>query len=102
MKQREPILSRISLIDEYDNDLVFAYNRDAFNHFDIPLDYDGQFLKIGGALTFDHENYEITNVVFKFFPQTYEPVEGGISESPELTEMSAYNSEINVFVKKIS
>jgi len=44
--------------------------------------------------------YEITNVVFKLFPQTYKPIEGGVSETPELTEMSGYNSEVNVFLKR--
>lgn len=102
MKQREQILSRIRLIDEYGNDVVFVYNRDAFNHFNIPIDYDGQFLQIGSCLIFNQVAYEITNVVFKLLPQSYKPIEGGVSVTPELTEMSGYNSEVNVFLKGTS
>ncbi|GGE18495.1 hypothetical protein [Sphingobacterium cellulitidis] len=102
MEHRDQILSRIRLIDEYGNDLVFAYNRDAFKHFNIPIDYDGQFLQIGSCLIFNQVAYEITKVVFKLFTQTYKPIEGGVSETPELTEMSGYNSEVNVYLKRTS
>lgn len=101
MREKEQILSRINIIDEHGNEVVYIYNRQAFDYLNIPVDYDGQFLQIGGEFMFFEVKYKVTNIVFKLFPQIYEPIEGGIPETPELTEMLAYNSQINVFVKKI-
>lgn len=102
MRQYEPIISRIQFIDEDGNPIVYAFNREALNHFIIKKDYDGQFLSVGAEIIFDGVKYEIMKVVFKLYPEMYSPILGGVSETPELTEMSQYNSNINVFLKQVN